>query len=423
MSIQIIHGDIIHSESPAALSVHEDAYIAVEDGAVRGIFPQVPETYSALPVRDFGRGLIIPAFSDLHIHASQFLQRGVGMDCLLFDWLERYTFPQESNFRDPAYAAAVYDALVRELLRHGTFHASLFTTVHAGASDYLFRALERHGMYGWVGKVNMDQNAPDFLREDTETSLRETEAFVRDHAGRGRVRPILTPRFAPTCSERLMRGLGDIAARYGCGVQTHLCESREEVKTALELYPSCACDAEIYARAGLLDHGPSIFAHVIFPSERDKELLRQAGGVAVHCPDATVNITAGIMPTARLAEEGLSIALGTDVGGGHCLGVYRQAARAVQASKVKEFYEPENRRLTFPEAFYLATAAGGRCFGAVGTFAEGSRFDALVVDGLEDPGFPLPPAERLERFCYTGDDRNIVERYIDGVRLDLFDRA
>lgn len=421
MSVQLIHGDIIHASRPDALSVHENAYLAVEDGAVRGIFPQVPETYAGLPVTDYGRGLVIPAFSDLHIHASQFLQRGVGMDCLLFDWLGRYTFPQEANFRDPAYAEAVYDALARELLRHGTLHAALFTTIHYDASDCLFRTLEKYGLYGYVGKVNMDQNSPDFLRETTEESLRETERFIRDHAGTGRVRPILTPRFAPTCSEELMKGLGEIASRYGCGIQTHLCESREEIRTALDLYPSCSCDAEIYARAGLLDHGPSIFAHVIFPSQRDRELLRQAGSVSVHCPDATVNITAGIMPTARLAEEGLSIALGTDIGGGHAPGIYRQAARAVQASKVKEFYEPENRRLTFPEAFYLATAAGGRCFGNAGTFEEGSRFDALVVDGLEDTGFPMGAAERLERFCYLGDDRNIRERYIDGVRVEVFD--
>ena len=421
MSVQILHGDIAYSESPQALSIHENAYMAVEDGAVRGIWPQVPETYAALPVTDYGRGLIIPAFSDLHIHASQFLQRGVGMDCLLFDWLERYTFPQESNFRDPAYAEAVYGALVRELLRHGTFHASLFTTIHYDASDYLFWALEKYGMRAFVGKVNMDRNSPDFLRESTEESLRETERFDRNHAGNGRVQPILTPRFAPTCSEGLMKGLGEIAARYGCGIQTHLCESREEVTTALELYSSCGCDAEIYARAGLLDHGPSIFAHVIFPSPRDKELMHQAGSVAVHCPDATINITAGIMPAARLAEEGLSIALGTDVGGGHGMGIYRQAARAVQASKVKEFYEPENRCLTFPEAFYLATAGGGRCFGPVGTFKEGSRFDALVIQGVEDPGFPMAPAERLERFCYIGDDRNITARYIDGAKLNLFD--
>ena len=421
MATQLIHGDIIYSEGPDALSVHEDAYLLVRNGAVEGIWPQVPETWAALPVTDYGRGLVIPAFSDLHIHASQFLQRGVGMDCLLFDWLERYTFPQESNFRDPAYAAAVYDALALELLRHGTFHASLFTTIHYDASDYLFQVMERYGMYAYVGKVNMDQSAPDFLRETTENSLAETERFVGDHAGHSRVRPILTPRFAPTCSPALMEGLGKIAAHYGCGIQTHLCESREEVQAALESHPGRTCDGEIYAQAGLLEHGPSIFSHVIFPSPRDLELMRQAGSVAIHCPDATVNITAGIMPTARLSEAGLTIALGTDIGGGHYPGVYRQVARAVQVSKIKTFYEPENRRLTFPEAFYLATAAGGRCFGPVGTFAPGSRFDALVVDEVEDLGFSLSPLERLERFCYIGDDRNIVARYIDGAKLDLFD--
>lgn len=417
MPVQIIHGDIIYSKSAQALSVHEDAYLAVQDGTVQGIYPQVPEEFAALPVTDYGRGLIIPAFSDLHIHASQFLQRGVGMDCLLFDWLNRYTFPQEANFKDPAYAAAVYGLLVQELLRHGTFHASLFTTIHSGASDMLFQALEKHGMYAYIGKVNMDQNSPPSLRETTEDSLRETEAFVRSHAGHRRVKPILTPRFAPTCSQKLLTGLGKIAADYGCGIQTHLCESREEVKTALELFPTCRSDTEIYARAGLLEHGPSIFAHVIFPEEQDRELMLQAKSIAVHCPDATVNITAGIMPAARLSESGLSIALGTDIGGGHCPGVYRQVARAVQASKIKEFYEPENRRITFQEAFYFATAAGGRCFGKVGTFDAGFQFNALVIDHMEDPGFRISPEERLERFCYIGDDRNITARYLDGIQL------
>lgn len=417
MSVQIYHGDIVYSKSAEALSVHEDSYIAVQDGTVQGIYPRVPEEFAALPVTDWGRGLIIPAFSDLHIHASQFLQRGVGMDCLLFDWLDRYTFPQEANFRDEAYASAVYDLLVQELLRHGTFHAALFTTIHYNASDYLFRAFEKYGLYGYIGKVNMDQNSPDFLRETTEESLRETERFVRDHAGHGRVKPILTPRFAPTCSEPLIMGLGKIAARYGCGIQTHLCESRAEVKTALELFPSCRSDAEIYAKAGLLDHGPSIFAHVIFPSEQDRSLMLQAKSVAVHCPDSTVNITAGIMPAARMSEAGLPIALGSDIGGGHRPGIYSQAARAVQASKIKEFYEPENRRITFQEAFYFATAVGGSCFGRIGTFDNGSQFDALVVDHVEDPGFPLKAEERLERFCYTGDERNIVGRYIGGKEI------
>ena len=162
-NVQIYHGDIIYSKSKTEFSVNSDSYLVVKEEKVEGIYPVIPEEYKEVPVTDYGRNLIIPAFSDLHIHASQFVQRGVGMDCLLFDWLNTYTFPQESNFKDPEYAKLIYDQVVQELLRHGTMHASLFTTIHYDASDYLFRAFEKHGMYGYIGKVNMRSEFAGFL--------------------------------------------------------------------------------------------------------------------------------------------------------------------------------------------------------------------------------------------------------------------
>lgn len=416
--MELFHGDIVYSRSWDTLEVHEDSYLLVEEGQVRGIFSQLPLMYQSLPVTDYGRGLIIPAFSDLHIHASQYLQRGTAMDLLLSDWLDQYTFPQESRFADPAHAERVYEMVVRDLVRNGTFHASLFTTIHRESAQILLRKLEERGLYAFVGKVNMDCGAPDYLCEGTETSLRETERFLYDHAGGGRVRPILTPRFAPTCSETLLKGLGKLAKQYRCGMQTHLVESRWEAAESLRLYPDCCCDGEIYEKAGLLDHGPSIFAHVIFPREEDRRIIRSCGGFAVHCPDATNNVIAGIMPAADLQDEGVLLAIGSDIGAGSHPAVYRQIARTVQLSKLKEFFEPEsNRAVTFENAFYMATKSGGSVFGKVGSLEEGYRFNALVIDGVEDPGFPLPARQRLERFCYNGDDRNIVARYLDGIAV------
>ena len=416
----VCHGDILYSESIEKLKVFEDSYLVVQNGFVEEIYETLPEKFQGVEVKDYGRGLIIPAFSDLHIHASQFVQRGVGMDKLLFDWLNDYTFPQEARFASMDYAKNVYDQVVTELLRQGTLHASLFTTIHYDASDYLFRALADKGMYAYVGKVNMDMNSPEYLCETTEESLKETERFLAEHQGKGTVQPILTPRFAPTCSEPLMKGLGELAAKYHCGLQTHLVESQAEVKWTMELFPNYGSDAEIYERNGLLEHGPSIFAHYIFPSQADLDIIRKAGSVTVHCPDATTNIIAGIMPAKALSEKGVPIAMGCDIGGGQHAAVYRQVARAVQLSKLKEFYEPEgNGSITFAQAFHMATKAGGSVFDRVGSLEKGYRFNALVLDGLEDEGFTLSPEERAERFCYAGDDRNIIGRFIDGKEIIL----
>ena len=124
-----------------------------------------------------------------------------------------------------------------DLIRHGTFHASIYTTIHREASNYLFDKMEKAGLWGYVGKVNMDMNCPGYLCECVETAMRETEKYLDAHSGSSRVKPILTPRFAPTCSRELLSGLGKLAKKYACGVQTHLVESKWEAAESLRLYP------------------------------------------------------------------------------------------------------------------------------------------------------------------------------------------
>lgn len=419
MDTIILHGDIVYSKDPEELSIHENAYLVAENGLIVSCCEKLPAQYEGAEIQDYGRALVIPAFSDLHIHASQYVQRGVGMDKLLFDWLNDYTFPQEARFADMDYAKTVYDRVIEDLIRHGSFHSGVFTTIHYEASSYLFEAMEKKGLYGYVGKVNMDRNSPDYLCESTEESLRDTERFLLEHSGGKTVKPILTPRFAPTCSEELLFGLGKLGSKYGVGVQTHLCESLAEVDWTLKLFPDYRADAEIYQRAGLLDNGPSVFAHVIFPSETDLDILARHGGVAVHCPDATCNIIAGIMPAFNMLRAGQMLAVGSDVGAGSAVPVYRQIASAVRHSKIKEFYEPENKKLSFPQAFYMGTKGGGSIFDRVGSLEAGYRLNALVLDGLDDDVCRHSAAERLERFCYTGDDRNIIDRWLDGRRISI----
>ena len=188
---KLYKGDIIYAGEKDSLSVFPASYIAVKDGFVEGIYPVLPESFQGADVADYGHALIIPAFSDLHIHASQYAQRGTGMDKLLFDWLQEETFPQEARFADNTYAENVYKAVTRGFIRHGTFHLSAFTTIHASASDIFYRILDREGLYAYVGKVNMDSNSPDFLCESTEDSLFSTERFLDEHQDSRTVRPTL----------------------------------------------------------------------------------------------------------------------------------------------------------------------------------------------------------------------------------------
>ena len=416
--MEIYHGDIVYSKSAEELAEHRGWYLAVEDGVVEGLYPTLPERLAGAPVTELGEDVLIPAFSDLHVHAPQYPQRGLAMDVLLSDWLDRYTFALEAKFADPVFADKVYKAFVEDMIAHGTLHAVVFGTLHREATELLTERLERMAFRSYVGKVNMDTDSPDNLRETVEGSLRDTEAFLEKTSGNKFAKPIMTPRFAPSCSWELLSGLGKLTRKYGVGLHTHIVESLWEAAESVRRYPECGSDTGIYERAGLLEGGPIVAAHFIFPTEEDIRLLKKHNGYAVQCPDATVNIIAGIMRTADLANQGVNLGLGSDIAGGHELGVYKQAARSVQLSKLKAFYEPEgNRGISFPQAFYMATKQGGALFGNVGSLEPGYSFDALVIGGVSDSFLPLTPVQSVERFCYIGEVANIHARYMAGKKI------
>ena len=416
--MKLIHADIVFSEDREHLAVNPDSYIAVENGIVKGIWPVIPEEYQGVPLTDYKGAVLIPAFSDLHVHAPQYLNRGLEMDLLLSDWLDRCTFPMEAKFKDMEFAKLVYDAFVDDLLANGTMHACVYGTIHREATAYLIERMDQKGIKGYVGKVNMDRSAQEDLLEDPRDSIRDTEELLEQYSGNRNTRPILTPRFAPTCTRELISGLGGLGKKYHVGMQTHLVESLWEAEQAKLLFPECSCDTEIYERAGLMENGPVIGAHFIFPSEEDIRIMRKYDSYLAHCPDATVNIIAGIMRTGALTDQGMRIGLGSDISGGHHIGVYSQAARAVQLSKLKEFYEPEdNRKIAFPEAFWMATKLSGRLFGGTGSMEPGSVFDALIIDGLSDAARKLSPEQIVERFCYIGTKDNIRARYLNGEEI------
>ena len=413
--MKLIHANVLYSKDRTHFAVYPDSYIAVDRGIVKGIWPVIPEEYRGVSVTDHEDGVLIPAFSDLHVHAPQYLNRGLEMDLLLADWLEKCTFPLEARYADLEFAKLAYDAFLDDMLANGTMHACVYGTIHTKATSYLLERMDAKGIKGFVGKVNMDRNAQKELLEEAQESIRETEIFLEKYSENRNTKPIITPRFAPTCTRELIRGLGRLGRKYKVGMQTHLVESLWEAEQARQLFPECSCDTEIYEKMELMDNGPVIGGHFIFPSEADIRIMQKYDSYAVQCPDSTISVTAGIMQTGALIDRGMKICLGSDISAGHHIGVYTQAARAVQLSKLKHFYEPEgNRRISFPEAFWMATKQSGQLFGGTGSLAPGSVFDALLIDGLSDAARKLSPEQAVERFCYIGTKENIKVRYLNG---------
>jgi guanine deaminase len=420
INYKAVKGNVIYSKDKDNLIIRENSYILVDDGIVKEICSELPDNFPEENTIDWGNNLIIPGFCDMHVHAPQFLQRGVGMDRELLDWLNTYTYPGEAKFRDNDYARKIYTSFVNELLRQGTLHVNCFPSIHYEASDILFDILEEKGLFAFTGKLNMDQNSPDYYIEDTEQSIIDTENFIKQHEKSGNVKAAIVPRFTITCSEKLLYGLGRLNENYKVTVHSHMCEAINEMKVCRELFPNYKNGAEIFYKNNLLGQTPTIMAHCIFMDDDVLKMMKNPNCMAVHCPDATANINAGgIMPVKKLLNMGINLAIGSDIGSGASLSIARAIATTIQHSKIRNMFDPQWEAVNLSEAFYMATRSGGRYFNKVGAFENGYCFNALVIDDSNMLGDNLTPAERLERFCYAGDDRNIRMRYILGKEIKI----
>jgi guanine deaminase len=366
------------------------------------------------------------------MHAPQFAFRGLGMDLELLDWLETRAFPEEAKYHDLEYARRAYGLLAEHLRQGPNTRIVLFATVHAPAALLLMDLLEESGLVCLVGKVNMDRNSPGGLREENAaSSLAATREWLSrclsggNAAGcRKNVMPILTPRFIPSCSDALMRGLSEIQKEYGLPVQSHLSENKKEIEWVRQLCPSAEGYGAAYDMFGLFGNGvPTIMAHCVWSDEGEINLMAKRGVYIAHCPQSNTNLSSGIAPVRKFLERGLSVGLGSDVAGGIHTSIFRAMADAIQVSKLRRSLLGDGAPLTVEEAFHLGTAGGGAFFGktaggAAGSFEPGYDFDALVIDdaGLAAP-FELSPRDRLERVIYLSGDRHISAKFARGKRI------
>ena len=401
MSITILKGTIVSAPALGRLEITEGGFLVAEEGRIAGVFPVLPERYAGAAVEDWGDALILQSFADLHLHAPQYPMLGCGMDLPLLEWLDTYTFPAEARFADPEYARTVYRRLARELIENGTTRVCMFSSLHREATLILMEELERAGVTGYVGKVNMDRNGIPALQEGTEESKRETLRWLEECQGFRCVKPIVTPRFTPSCTDGLMEFLGELAQERGLPIQSHLSENTSEGAWVRELHPDCEQYWETYAKYGLWN-SRTLMAHCVWSDERERCAMKDAGVTVVHCADSNQDLCSGVAPVRAMLDEGLKVALGSDIAGGDHLSMFDVTAAAIRAPKARRILDGwETAHLTVPEAWYLGTSAGAAFFGERPGFAPGNALHAVVLD---DSALPQPhamtAAERLERCVY-----------------------
>lgn len=428
---KLFKGNIVFSKELGKYEIYENGVVLVEDGKVSEVYSSIddiPEEIaskmesSEIELNDFENKIIVPGFCDLHLHAPQFANRGLGMDKELLDWLETYTFPEEAKYKDMEYAKKAYKNFVKAMWKYGTLNSIVFGTIDRESTEMLMDLMDQAGLNGFVGKVNMDRNAPDFYIEDTEESLKDTEQFIVNTKDKyERVKPIITPRFIPTSTARQMEGLAELAEKYDLKIQSHLSENRGEIEWVKELHPEADSYADVYRRFNLFKKDKNtVMAHCVWNTDDEIKLMEEYQVFVAHSPYSNTNLSSGIAPIRKYLDNNVPVGLATDVSGGHNISIPSAMSIAAQMSKMRWVHvDSQYKPLNTTELFYLATKSAGEFFGNTGSFEKGYYFDALVIDdsSLDDVN-ERSIEERIERFVYLGDDRNIYRRYSAGKLLE-----
>jgi len=344
---------------------------------------------------------------DLHVHLSQYRIKG-NYRAALLPWLNEFVFPEEQRSVEHDYSAALADEFFRALYKSGTTTAVIYTAPYLSACETAFEAAQLHNFRAFIGMTLMNQNCPEKMMQSTDALRKDCETLVSEyHKPAEGLQFILTPRFAPTCSDELMKWVGSFARENGLWIQTHLSENPDEIKWVKELFKTDSY-TQVYEKFGTLTDR-TILAHCIHLSGIELDLIKDKGCKIAHCPDSNFFLRSGEFPLEEIRKRDIPFALGSDVGAGTTLNM-------LYHSKMYN-YRQSVTPVTPAEAFYRATLGAAKVLhldNKIGTLQNGKDAD-LVLLKLPDSTKPITD-EILSLLVFTGHEWQIEQVYAKGVR-------
>lgn len=343
----------------------------------------------------------------------------------------------ESSLGDLSRAQTVYSNFVSRTLSHGTTTCAYYATIHIEATNLLADICLKRGQRALVGRVCMNTMSPEYYRDESvEQAITDSKAsidYIRGIDPEGDiVKPIITPRFAPSCTSDCLSALGQLHKETDAHIQTHISENKGEIELVAKLFPDSKSYTDVYDTHHLLTP-KTILAHAVHLSQEERETIKARGAKISHCPASNTAITSGCAPIREFLDMGLTIGLGTDVSGGFSPSILEEARQAIWVSRFRAMTDGDEAKLSTEEALYLATRGGAAVVGLeekVGGFEVGKDFDAQMImlgsvkeggdgEGKFESGpvdvFGWESAEDLvQKWVYSGDDRNCAAVWVRG---------
>jgi len=406
-------------EDRAAYRYETDGAILIGEGRIvaSGSYAQIAGAAPDADMIDHRPHLLMAGFIDTHIHFPQ-VQVIASWGAQLLDWLNTYTFPEETRFADPAHSADMAGRFYDQIIAHGTTTAAAFCSVHKSSAEAYFEEAARRNMCMIGGKVLMDRNAPDGLCDTGQTGYDDSKALIAKWHGAGRAHYAITPRFAITSTPAQLDLAGTLAAEHpDCYVQTHLSENHDEIALTASLYPEARDYLDVYQARGLV--GPkTLLGHAIHLQPREMDALKETGAHPVFCPTSNLFLGSGLFDDAGLAGRGISNAIATDVGAGTS---YSMLQTLNEGYKILQL---QGQSLHPLRAFHWITRGNAAALGLearIGTLEAGSDADIVVLDASATAAMALRMAraetlsEELFILQMMGDDRAIAQVYVAGI--------
>ena len=425
-----IRGFLIDAPEFGALRGRRGGAVIIENGRISeaGDYDDLRRMQRPKPVRWIDRGpvAIFPGLIDCHTHLPQYSVVARGESELL-PWLRQHIFPVEREFTGPK-ARAEAPQFFHELARHGTTTAMVYAAIYEDSCEIGFEAAKQSGLRVILGKMMMDLGSYGQLqpKKVVSVSLLESEHLCRKwhRAEDGRLEYAFSPRFAVTCSEKLMRSAAEMAARFDAYLQTHLAENREELEKVHHLYMSARDYTHVYEKCGLLTP-KTVLGHCIHLNPREIAAIAAAQSSVAHCPTSNLFLGSGLIKLDQFLKAGIAVGLGSDVAAGPELNMWQVMRAAIDVQKARGAYEPNLRPLRSSEAFYLATHGGARALGkakVIGTLDVGKEADLIVVDLAALVPYPkdhdalreLSTEDVLALCIYRGGPHANLETYVRG---------
>ena len=408
-----------HTGDPEAVEYFEDGMLLIENGHIVECGPAetaLTQLSEDIPVTDYSGKLIIPGFIDSHIHYPQ-TDIIASYGTQLLEWLNKYTYPMEARFGDLDYATGVAEFFLDELLRNGTTTAMVMPTVHPESVDAIFSVAQKRNMRVISGKKLMDRHAPDNLLDTPRVAYDDSRALIEKWHKCDRLLYAITPRFAPTSTDKQLSEAGRLAREYpDTYVHSHVAENHEEVAWVAELFPWSRSYLDVYDQFDLLRER-SVFAHGIHLNDEDRNRLQQSGAALAFCPTSNTFLGSGLFDLPRNRQCNIRVGLATDVGGGTSFSMLQTLSDAYKVQQLA------GNQLPPTQGIYLATLGSAEALyleDKLGNFLPGKEADFIVLD--DHPTALISRRmqetknidEKLFVFMMMGDDRAIYASFIMG---------